>query len=151
MALHDRSQIFADSAEEVIMELIPGYEEASAKKRKGLRQRHAEGVAAVVQKVLIAQAQDAGIITDDPSHQELVRICNVDKSVSLGLENPKKPGDAADWIPPFPLVLVATNYAPHTEYPAIGGNVVWIDPSTADNYLTSLGDSRIFDYWKGQA
>ena len=51
------------------------------------------------------------------------------------------------WI----LVLVTTGYAPHTKYPQIGGNVVWIDPADEADYLASLHRTGIFSYWTSAA
>ena len=71
--------------------------------------------------------------------------------MSLGLELPDAPGRPADWLPPVPLVLVTTGYAPHTKYPQIGGNVVWIDPADEADYLASLHRTGIFSYWTSAA
>ena len=44
-------------------------------------------------------------------------------------------------------MLLATRYAPHTDYPPVTGNVSYIDPSTDAALLASLNRAQIFDYW----
>ena len=57
------------------------------------------------------------------------------------------PGVQAAWQPEPTLVLLATRYAPHTDYPPVTGNVSYIDPSTDAALLASLNRAQIFDYW----
>ena len=139
MVLHDGSTVYADTAAEVLSELLPGYQELDAQARRRTRIRHAQQVAGLVQRLQLEQAIAQGEFDQsDPGQAALADILTTDKSVSLGLELPDAPGRAADWLPQLPLVLVTTNYAPHTRYPRVGGNVVWIDPADEVGYLASL-------------
>lgn len=148
MALHDGSIVYADTEAEILDELIPGYEFATDDEKVDARIRHARQAAAIAQKLLTRRAlADGAVDVDEPATAELLRICDLDKSLSLGLEDPAHPGHPAEWRPVFPLVLVTTSYAPHSGYPPIGGNVVWIDPTGEAGYLGSLRDAGVFDYW----
>lgn len=149
MVLHDGSTVYADSAAEVLAEMLPGYEGLDDAAQRDLRVRHARLVAEFVQRLYVQQATEAGVFdAADPQQAPLATILDTDKGLSLGLELPDAPGEPADWLPPVPLVLLSTSYAPHTEYPAIGGNVVWIDPTTEGGYLDSLAGTGAFDYWR---
>ncbi|MGB3954485.1 MAG: hypothetical protein WBL05_04265 [Brooklawnia sp.] len=152
MVLHDGSTVYADTAAEVLSELLPGYQELDAQARRRTRIRHAQQVAGLVQRLQLEQAIAQGEFDQsDPGQAALADILTTDKSVSLGLELPDAPGRAADWLPQLPLVLVTTNYAPHTRYPRVGGNVVWIDPADEVGYLASLHRTGVFSYWTSAA
>lgn len=144
MVLHDGSTVYADSAAEVLEEMIPGYELLDEAARAEVRGRHARQVAAWVQRLHL---EKAGLDLADANQAALADIMNADKAAALQLELPGAPGQAADWLPEVPLVLVSTSYAPHTEYPPLGGNVVWIDPASEDGYLASLQGTGVFSYW----
>jgi len=148
MVLHDGSTVYADTAAEVLSEMLPGYEDMDELARRGLRVRHAQQVAGLVQRLELERwLADGGVDQPNQSHASLEQILTTDKSLALGLELPDSPGRPADWLPLVPLVLVTTSYAPHTKFPPIGGNVVWIDPVDEANYLASLHRTGIFSYW----
>ena len=152
MILHDGSMVYADTAAEVLSEMLPGYQDTDEPARRRLRVRHAQQVAGLVQRLELERGiAEGGLDPSDPSQAALEQILTTDKSVSLGLELPDAPGRPADWLPPVPLVLVTTGYAPHTKYPQIGGNVVWIDPADEADYLASLHRTGIFSYWTSAA
>lgn len=148
MVLHDGSTIYADTATEVLEEILPGYELMAPDVRREARVRHARQVAGLAQRMMIAQAVEAGQFDEaDPHQAAQAQILTTDKSLSLTLEWPEAPGEPADWLPVVPLLLLTTSYAPHTQYPPIGGNVVWIDPSSEQGYLSSLQRTGVFSYW----
>lgn len=148
MLLHDGSMLHADTAGEVLEEIVPGYARADEAGRRRLRITHAERTALAAQELRIAHAESLRLLdADDPDEGPLVDIMRADKGVSLLLEAPDRPGEQADWVPDLPLYLVTTSYAPHAEYPPIGGNVLWLDPTSEDAYLASLATSHIFSYW----
>lgn len=148
MVLHDASTVHADSAAEVLEELLPGYDLLDADERVAARIRHARHVAELAQRLHLDRASVAGQYDpSDPRQAGLVHILTMDKSLSLTLELPDAPGEPADWRPRIPLLLLTTSYAPHTEYRPIGGNVVWIDPTSEEAYLASLQNTGIFSYW----
>lgn len=146
MVLHDGSTVYADTATEVLAELLPGYQLLDADAQLSARCRHAHQVAAFVQRLYLERAtRDDGF--DQAANAALVEIMGTDKAVSLSLSLPHAPQQPADWLPSVPLVLVNTQYAPHQAYPPIGGNVIWIDPASEAGYLLSLRASGIFSYW----
>lgn len=148
MVLHDGSTVYADSAAEVIAELLPGYDELDAKAKQDARARHAAKTAGLIQRLCIEQARVRGEFDPDEAQQSsLMQILTTDKALSLTLELPQAPGQPADWLPVVPLVLVTTSYAPHTGYQPIGGNVIWIDPVSEEGYLASLNRTGAFSYW----
>lgn len=152
MVLHDGSTVYADSAAEVLAELLPGYELLDADAQLAMRVRHGEQAAGFVQKLYLEQAGQSGSFDPtDPANAALREILRADKGVSLSLSLPEAPDEAADWLPTVPLVLVTTRYAPHQPYPPIGGNVVWIDPTTEADYLLSLRSSGVFSYWTAES
>lgn len=148
LVLHDGSTVYADTATEVLSELLPGYLGQDDAAQLAGRVRHAEQVAGLVQRLYLEQASQAGAFdADEPANAGLVDILQTPKGVSLALSLPETPDEAADWLPAVPLVLVTTRYAPHQPYAPIGGNVVWLDPTTEQGYLLSLRASGVFSYW----
>ncbi len=148
MVLHDSSTVYADTAAEVIEEMLPGYQWADPDMQLQARIQHARQVAGLVQRLHIDRAVDAGQFDPlDPQQAGLAQILTTDKTLSLSLELPEAPGQPADWLPAVPLVLLTTSYAPHTQYPRIGGNVVWLDPASEASYLAGLHRTGIFNYW----
>lgn len=151
MVLHDGSTVYADTATEVLEEMLPGYGSLDEAAQFGARTRHARRVAEFIQRLQIDRAVAAGLFDEaDPQLAALVHILTTDKALSLTLELPDAPGEVADWLPVVPLLLLTTSYAPHTEYPPIGGNVVWIDPASETGYLTSLRRTGVFSYWTSE-
>lgn len=148
LALHDGSTVYADTAAEVVEELIEGYPTLDAGARLSARVRLAEEMAALAQDLRIDQAVARGVLDPaDPEQAALVEILRADKSASLLLELDDAPGDQAPWLPLPELVLVTSSYAPHTSYPAVEGNVVWVDPSDDAALLASFRTVGVFDYW----
>ncbi len=148
MVLHDGSTVYADTATEVLEEMLPGYGSLDEAAQFGARTRHARRVAEFIQRLQIDRAVAAGLFDEaDPQLAALVHILTTDKALSLTLELPDAPGEVADWLPVVPLVLLTTSYAPHTQYPRIGGNVVWLDPASEASYLAGLHRTGIFNYW----
>ncbi len=141
LTLPDGSTVHADTATEVLEELVDGYAEADPVGRERLRRLHAASAAQAVQHRLLV---GAGVRDDDP----VAELMLADKDQSLLLETDDAPGRQADWWGEPALVLVTTSYAPHGVHPPIGGHVVWLDPTTEDAYLRSLRDAGAYDYWE---
>lgn len=152
MVLHDTSTVRADTAREVVEELIDGYaalpDEAA---RLEARIRHAEQTAAKAQDVAIDKARSAGRFDPgDPDDASILPILQAPKDTALVLELEDAPGEQADWVAAVDLVLVTTSYAPHTAVAPIGGRVTWLDPSEDGAYLRSLHAARLYDYWTSE-
>lgn len=151
LGLHDGSTAHADTAAEVLEELLPGYLAADADGRRSRRIAHAHRVASAAQEVRITETVARGLLdTDDPDQATLLQVLRADKALSLLLETDDSPGEQAAWLALPELVLVATSYSPHEGPGRIDGNVVWLDPDTEDGYLRSLRDAGAYDYWTAQ-
>lgn len=149
LTLHDGSTVHADTAAEIIEELLPGYTSLDAAAQVGARVRLAERLASASQEARIHAAVRRGALDPvDPAQAPLLDVLRADKAQSMLLEEVDGvPGAQADWLPEPALVLVATRYAPHTGHERIGGNVAYLDPSTDESLLVSFRDAQIFDYW----
>jgi len=148
LTLHDGSTVHADTPEEIIEELVPGFTSLDEQGRLRARVRLSERVAAASQEVRINAAIAQGILDPaDPDSAALIDVLRADKGQSMLLETEDDPGVQAAWQPEPTLVLLATRYAPHTDYPPVTGNVSYIDPSTDAALLASLNRAQIFDYW----
>lgn len=152
LTLHDGSTVHADTAGEVIEELVPGYTSLPPAAQAAARVRIAERLAVASQEARIQAAVARGAVDPaDPDQAALLDILRADKGQSMRLETEDAPGTQADWVPEPVLVLVATRYAPHAAQEPIGGNVVYLDPSSDEALLASLRDAQIFDYWASGA
>jgi hypothetical protein len=148
LTLHDGSTVHADTAAEVLEEIIEAYTSFDERGRLAARTRLAEQLASASQEVRIRSAIAQGTLDPaDSDHAGLMDVLRADKAQSMSLETEDAPGVPAAWVPETMLVLVATRYAPHTAYPRITGNVAYLDPSDDDALLASLARAQIFDYW----
>ncbi len=144
------ASVHADSPEEILGELIEGYEDLDAAARCEARIEHAARVAVEHQELRIAQAAREGLISaDDPQDAALVGILRSAAGRPLRLS---RPGDdegspAPAWEGAITLVCLTTSYAPHTDVPAPTGRVDWIDPTGEQRYLISLRRVGAADYW----
>lgn len=140
--------VHADSPAEILAEIVPGYEHLDEASSGQARIRLALTAA--------SQAQDLGIVRagldeSDPDDAALAAVLRLDKGAPLTLAAPDQPDVPVPWEGSVPLVLVTTSYAPHTDVAAPAGNIVWIDPTTDQDYLDSLRASDAFDYWRDTA
>ncbi len=148
LTLHDGSTVHADTAAEIIEEIIPAYTSFDDAGRLAARTRLAERLASASQEVRIKAAIARGTIDPaDAGHAGLVDVLRADKAQSMLLETEDAPGVPASWVPETMLVLVATRYSPHTDFPRIEGNVAYLDPSSDEAFLASLTQAQVFDYW----
>ncbi|GAB48185.1 hypothetical protein [Mobilicoccus pelagius] len=148
LTLRDGSSVYADTAEEVLEEVIEGWVEMPEDARHEALVAHASQAALEAQQQRIDAAVAAGTIDRaDPDDRGLVEILEADKRASLLLELPDAPGEQAEWLAPVELVLLTSSYAPHGEHPPIGGRVCWLDPLDPVAYLRSLRAAGLYDYW----
>jgi len=148
LVLHDGSVVQADTREEVLDELIPGYARLDGPGRRDARIGHAERFALRAQEVRIAAATASGALAPgDPDAAGLLLLLRSARSVPLFFETADAPGVPAPWWGDPTLVLVTTTYAPHTDAARVAGNVAWLDPDSEEGYLDSLRDTGLFSYW----
>lgn len=147
MTLHDGSTVHADSAAEILEELIPAFTSLTESDQQAARRRLAVQLASASQEVRVRAARANGVLDDGQDSAALVDVLRADKALSMRLSTEDAPDEPADWLGEPALVLVATQYSPHADYPRIGGNVAYIDPSSDAALLTSLREAGVFDYW----
>lgn len=148
LTLPDGSTVHADTAAEAVEELIAGYTALDAAGRLSARVAKAEAWARDNQDERIEDAGRRGLMDPaDAGQRALVDVMRADKGLSLLLEVDEAPAEQAPWVLLPELVLVTTSYAPHTDYPPIPGNVVWLDPTDDQRFLASLQDAGILNYW----
>ncbi len=147
LALPDGSTVQADTPAEALEELMPGYLTLDDRDRSAARVRHGRDTAGKLQEALIRAAASDGLDPNAAEAEGLLDVLRADKRESLFLELPHAPGVQAPWLPRPALVLLTTSYAPHGAHPRIGGNVVWLDPSSEEGYLSSLGATSAFSFW----
>lgn len=124
---------FADSYSELILALIPGYQEMDEGDKAFHRIRLAQGAAAQVQGRILAQVEQTDV--SDAEWQVLV--------APRGEEQPR----ADWWTSEVPLVIVETSYEPFTdvprpasglESPDASTNIWWVRPEEEEDFLISL-------------
>lgn len=148
LALRDGSVVHADSAAEIIDELIPGYELLDDEGRRAARIEHAHRLALAAQEARIATETATGTLDpSDPGVAPLLSLLRAPRSEALAFETEDAPGVPAPWLGAPQLVLVTTTYEPHGTTPPVTGNVAWLDPDTEAGYLASLGEAGVFSYW----
>lgn len=152
LTLPDGSTVHADTAAELMAELVGGYDGLDAAGRAESRERLAHRLAAAGQEARIAAAVARGDLdVASPDGAALADVLRASKSMSLLLELDEAPGEQAPWLARPTLVLVASGYAPHTDYPRITGNVCYIDPADDEALLTSLAQAQVLHYWRAEA
>ena len=125
--------VFADSATSVLDFLIPGYGGLDDDEALHVRVANAASTAAVVQTAFIESATDAGFDLASQTEDALTALLT-DKDV---------PVDGGPYDLDVPVVLVSTLYEPFTTRPKVGGNIVWLDPSTELAYVRSLAGAQV--------
>ena len=132
----DVDVVFADSYQEILEVLIPGYAQLSGADAARARIALAQAVAAQVQGAILAQASEDGI---EPTDEEWAVL-------AAPRDQPQPRADW--WTCPIPLVAVETSYEPFTQVPrpasglAAGAdpaeNLWWIRPGEDEEFLRSL-------------
>ncbi|MGK3708581.1 hypothetical protein [Arthrobacter sp. IK3] len=127
--------VFADTRTDLVSYLVDGYEELPADTEGDdtamwLRYKASVALANLHQQVLAADATNAG--TFDPS------VETEDTLTTIFTDRSEKIDEIASWDREFPLVLVASGYAPYTTTPRPSGNVQWLDPYTEKTFLESV-------------
>lgn len=124
---------FADTYKELLLALIPGYQNMTEDEQVFHRIRLAQGAAAQIQGRILAQVDRNEI--SDAEWEVLV--------APRGDSQPR----ADWWVSDIPLVVVETSYEPFTEVPRPASgvdspdgetNLWWVRPEEEEDFLISL-------------
>jgi hypothetical protein len=152
----DGRTFYSDTLTEIIEANIPGYVECRLTDDKDgieyfdtgsdlalvARYDDLAKFARIMQETLLTQAVEDG--TFDPStisEDVLTALVSERHVLFTGVPLSDDPNDERvdlEWTAPVPLVLIATDYVPHTEVEAPTGNIIWLNPHTEMTYLQSL-------------
>ena len=151
----DSQAAFADRLSELIDLILPGYGDL-AETPEGddealiQRHRHLVEVANSVQADYNHQAVDRGLLDPATTDENLLTATAHDRAQSwsgLHSEGSDRPG--FNWDLAFPLVLIATDYAPYVaDRPTPTGTVVLLDPYDETTYLESLNRLGFVTYMR---
>jgi hypothetical protein len=118
---------YADTADELLEALIPGYPDLDSDARAAARLAHAVRTQVALQAQIVAATGLAGC---------------ADTETAVLLAARDTPPAPETWAAPVPLVLVTTFYTPTGELPAPAAadpaGLIWIDPTSAETLLRSL-------------
>lgn len=136
------SDVFADSATDLVAALITGYDafpltEQGDEDALIARYEHALMVAATAQGALVQDAIVGERFSIDTASEDVLTALFQDRLI---------PFEERTWDQPVALVLIATDYAPFTSRPRPEGLVIWLDPSVETAYLRSLDTIGMIDY-----
>lgn len=141
LLLGDRT-ILADTRTELLAELIPGYGDLQAhgdmapEEMAWARYCAAVSLADQLAEVLVGEAVRTGAV--DPhslSEDDINTVMPPDRMLSAPFEG--------TWGGALPLVLVRSDYVPHTQVPVPTGNVRFVDPTTEATLLDSLVEAGL--------
>lgn len=130
---NDADIAFADTPQELLNLLIPGYSTQSDEEQDFLRIRLAQSVAALIQSEVLE------LFSTNPITEDEWKILTFPKSKPIP--------ETVVWRNSTPLILVETCYKPYTEYlPPISykqqgpkiENLCWIKPTEDEELLISL-------------
>lgn len=131
----ENAAVFAETRTELVGHLIDGYADLPESTdgddtAMWIRYKAAVEIAGLHQQVLTAEAVNTGSF--DPTVED------EDTLTSIFTPRSEKIDEIASWDRSFPLVLVASGYAPYTTTVRPTGNVLWVDPYTEKTFLESL-------------
>jgi hypothetical protein len=145
---------YADTPEELIATLVPGYAELDAQNQQVARIRLAISVQTARQAQINADAQEGDewdALT--PEEQALLNGPRYEQPHGWG----ESDGMGDVWDSPVPLVLVETGYAPYTDFDRpISGiadvldppNIIWLRPVDEWEFLLSLDNAGFIDLFE---
>lgn len=131
----ETAAVFAETRTELIGHLIDGYADLPESTEGDdtamwIRYKAAVDLAGIHQQVVAAEAANAGSF--DPSVED------EDTLTTIFTPRSEKIDEIASWDRSFPLVLVASGYAPYTTTVRPTGNVLWVDPYTEKTFLDTV-------------
>lgn len=151
LVLPSGAVVHADTATDCLEELIEGYADSSPSEQLDLRIAHAHAAATWLREVRVAQAVADGVLTEE-ERRALSPLLDAPTTSPVHLARPgATSGDQTEWDGPIALVAVTTTYAPHSDAPPLRGWITWIDPSTEESLLLTLGAAGVRNYWRAEA
>jgi len=134
--------VYAETAEDLLGEWIPGYAAADPDGKALLRAQHAIQIRDSLVARLLVDAENNGITVTH--EQETVLLADLDQMP-----------DITTWDSPVPLVLLEGMYRPYTDrLPPLSGldgdvqdpsNIIWLRNAQADAYVRSLAAAAVID------
>ena len=134
--------VYAETADDLLGEWIPGYQDADPSGRGLLRAEHAVRIRDALVAQLLVDAENNG--TSITPEQEAILLADLDKMP-----------DIQRWDPPVPLVLLEGMYRPYTDrLPPLSGidgdvrdprNIIWLRNAHPEDYIQSLAAAGLID------
>ena len=134
--------VYAETADDLLGEWIPGYRDADPSGKALLRAEHAVRTRDALVAQLLVDAENNG--TTITPEQEAILLADLDKMP-----------DIQRWDPPVPLVLLEGMYRPYTDrLPPLSGidgdvqdpsNIIWLRNAHPDSYIQSLAAAGVID------
>ena len=139
---HGGDLVYAETADDLLGDWLPGYQDANPAGQALLRAQHAVQIRDGLVAQLLVDAEHNGI-TLTPE-QEAIMLADLDQMP-----------DITRWDPPVPLVLLEGMYRPYTNrLPPLSGidgdvqdpsNIIWLRNAHPDAYVQSLAAAGIID------
>jgi hypothetical protein len=134
--------VYAETADDLLNEWIPGYQDAAPSGRALLRAEHAVRIRDALVARLVVDAEAAGV--DLTPEQEAILLADLGQMPDIPI-----------WESPVPLVLLEGMYRPYTaRLPPLSGidgdvrdpsNIIWLRNADPRGYLESLAAAGIID------
>lgn len=136
--LTGRSTILADTRTELVAELIGGYADLNTTAETAWA-RHSTAVALAdrLAEILLSTAIENGLDPHSVSEDQV--------NVIVPPERTSTPPFTGHWDGPVPLVLIRSDYTPHTRLQVPTGDVRFIDPTNETTFLDSLVEADLIE------
>lgn len=139
---HGGDLVYAETADDLLDEWIPGYRDAEPSGRALLRAEHAVRIRDALVAHLLVDAETRGInLTPE---QEAILLTDLDQMPDIPI-----------WDSPVPLVLLEGMYRPYTDrLPPLSGidgdvrdptSIIWLRNAHPDGYVQSLAEGGIIN------
>ena len=139
---HGGDLVYAETADDLLNQWLPGYAAADPDGQALLRAQHAVQIRDSLVAQLLVEAENNG--TTLTPEQEAILLADLDQMP-----------DIPRWDPPVPLVLLEGMYRPYTDrLPPLSGidgdvrdprNIIWLRNAHADGYVQSLAAAGVAD------
>jgi len=132
----------ADTAGQLLAELIPGYDrlpddDTGHDEALWARYESAVATATELQETLLAAAAENGDFDAATADEAVLTALLTDKTT---------PHAEPAWRQRVPLVLIDTDYQPFTPRPRPDGRVIYLRPAQEHDYLASLAEAGLIQF-----